>query len=103
LSTRVSGREIIRRKTPIPVRPADEESGPGWLEEFREGDYPEKFVEECGTSKEQLSATVRNMWELECLVRALDAMETLSSLAGLTREYVHLALCARGLYVHWLT
>jgi nuclear pore complex protein Nup107 len=38
-------------------------------------------------SKEKLINLVRNVWELECLVRALDAMETLSSVAGLNREY----------------
>jgi len=70
------------------MRPADEEAGPGWFEEFAEGDFPEDFLTECGTDKDRLVTTVRNMWELECLIRALDAMETLSSLAGITREYV---------------
>jgi len=39
---------------------------------------------------QELNATVKNLWELECLVNSLDAIETLSSLAGLTREYVQL-------------
>jgi nuclear pore complex protein Nup107 len=39
-------------------------------------------------SKDKLITLVRNVWELECLVRALDSMETLSSLAGLSRESV---------------
>jgi nuclear pore complex protein Nup107 len=72
----------------MPVRTAEEDAGPGWFEEFMEGDLPEDFLETCKANKERLCNTVRNLWELECLVGALDAMETLSSLAGMTREYV---------------
>jgi nuclear pore complex protein Nup107 len=55
-------------------------------------------------SKEKLISLVRNMWELECLVRALDSIETLASVAGLSREYVY---CHEHLFVlllfRWLT
>jgi hypothetical protein len=88
LSERISGREIVKTKSPIPVRDASEDSGPGWFEEFASGDFPTEFLEECGLGKDKLITLVRNVWELECLVRALDSMETLSSLAGLSREYV---------------
>lgn len=70
------------------MRDANEDSGPGWFEEFANGDFSAEFLEECGMGKDKLIAIVRNVWELECLVRALDSMETLSSLAGLSREYV---------------
>ncbi|KAJ4295819.1 Nucleoporin nup84 [Collariella sp. IMI 366227] len=84
---RIPGREIVRLKSPIPVREPSEDSGPGWFEEFASAEFPVEFLEECNLSKEKLIALVRNVWELECLVRALDSMETLSSLAGLSREY----------------
>ena len=86
-SERVPGREIVRNKSPIAVRDAGEDSGPGWFEEFANGHFSAEFLEECGIGKDRLITTVRNVWELECLVRALDSMETLSSLAGLSREY----------------
>lgn len=70
------------------MRDASEDSGPGWFEEFASGDFPAEFLEECSLGKDKLVTLVRNVWELECLVRALDSMETLSSLAGLSREYV---------------
>jgi nuclear pore complex protein Nup107 len=70
------------------VRDSSEDSGPGWFEEFANGDFTAEFLETCQMSKEKLITLVRNLWELECLVRALDSMETLSSLAGLSREFV---------------
>ncbi|KAK4250860.1 nuclear pore protein 84/107 [Corynascus novoguineensis] len=85
-SERVPGREIVLTKSPIPLRDASEDSGPGWFEEFANSDFPAEFLETCQLSKDKLVTLVRNMWEFECLVRALDSMETLSSLAGLSRE-----------------
>lgn len=86
LSERISGRDIILRKLPTALESSQGEDGAGWFEEFSQSEIPEEFLEECGTDKERLLTTVRNMWELECLVRALDAMETLSSIAGMTRD-----------------
>ncbi|KAK4154029.1 nuclear pore protein 84/107 [Chaetomidium leptoderma] len=85
-SERISGREIVKTKSPIPVRESSEDFGPGWFEEFANGEFPAEFLEECRLGKDKLVTLVRNVWELECLVRALDSMETLSSLAGLSRE-----------------
>ncbi|KXX79755.1 Nucleoporin NUP84 [Madurella mycetomatis] len=85
-SERVSGREIIRIKTPIAVKEASEDAGPGWFDEFANAHFPAEFLETCSLTKDKLITLVRNVWELECLVRALDSMETLSSLAGLSRE-----------------
>ncbi|KAK3310350.1 nuclear pore protein 84/107 [Chaetomium strumarium] len=85
-SDRVPGREIVRTKSPTPVREASEDSGPDWFEEFSNGEFTAEFLEACQLGKDQLVTLVRNVWELECLVRALDSMETLSSLAGLSRE-----------------
>ncbi|KAL2269924.1 hypothetical protein VTJ83DRAFT_2108 [Remersonia thermophila] len=84
---RVSGQEIIRAKCPLaPVRPVTEELGPGWFDDFVNADLPLDFLEACRMSKDRLVGLVRRVWELECLVRALDSIETLSSLAGLSRE-----------------
>ncbi|KAH6845185.1 107-domain-containing protein [Chaetomium sp. MPI-CAGE-AT-0009] len=85
-SDRVSGRNIVKAKSPIQVRDASEDSGPSWFQEFANGNFPDEFLEKCQLSREKLINLVRNVWELECLVHALDAMETLSSVAGLTRE-----------------
>lgn len=85
LFARVPGRNIVQ-KTPVPVRPSEEDTSPGWFEEFTEGVIPDEFLENCGFGPEQLTTMVKNLWELECLVRTLDSIETLSSLAGLTRE-----------------
>ncbi|KAK3996460.1 nuclear pore protein 84/107 [Cladorrhinum sp. PSN332] len=85
-SDRVSGREIIRTKSPVVVNDAGEDSGPAWFEQFANSELPDDFFRECNASRDSLVSTVKNLWELECLVRALDAMETLSSLAGLSRE-----------------
>lgn len=55
------------------------------------------FLQEGGLSKEQLQYDVKSLWELESMVRALDCIETLASLAHLTRTYVitsHHVICA---------
>ncbi len=41
-----------------------------------------------GPSPRQLAAHARTFRDLECLVKALDAMETIASLTELSREYV---------------
>ena len=87
-SDRVPSKEIIRLKAAVPVRTDEEETGPAWFEDFLATDFSEDFLNEYNTDKERLTTTVRNLWELECLVRALDSMETLASLAGIAREYV---------------
>jgi nuclear pore complex protein Nup107 len=64
----------------------DPDSSASWFEEFKESPLPEELLEEYNTTGERLTTTVQNLWELEALVRALDAMETISSAAGITRE-----------------
>ncbi|KAM7187131.1 Nuclear pore protein 84/107 [Rhypophila sp. PSN 637] len=85
LSDRVSGREILRTKTSASIRGSDQDGGPGWFDEFASSATP-AVVDDSTIDWEELTVTIRNLWELECLVNALDIMETLSSLAGLTRE-----------------
>ncbi|KAK3394840.1 nuclear pore protein 84/107 [Podospora didyma] len=88
LSDRVSGREIARTKTPVhQIRPhSTEDPNPGWFEEFADADLSDDFLAACNLDKERLTTVLRNVWELECLVRALDSVETLSSLAVISRE-----------------
>lgn len=52
-------------------------------------------IEPAGTtniSPSQLASEARVLHDLECLVRALDTMETIASLAELSREYVVLTV-----------
>ena len=86
LSQRVPGREIIRRKTGILVGGEGDLGSVEWFADFAASELPEELLALYAGDKEAVITQVRNMWELECLVKALDSMETLSSLAGLARE-----------------
>lgn len=86
LSQRVPGREIIRRKTGILVGGEEDDDSIEWFAEFAVSELPEELLALYAGDKDAVITQVRNMWELECLVKALDSMETLSSLAGLARE-----------------
>lgn len=89
LLNRVPVKDIILEKTDIPLgTPNEDGDDTTWFEEFESTEFPNEFLEECKLSSEALITKVRNLWELECLVRALDSMETLSSLAEINREYV---------------
>lgn len=79
-------REIIRRKTGILVGGEEDDGSIEWFFEFTTSELPEELLARYAGDKDALVAHVRNMWELECLVKALDSMETLSSVAGLARE-----------------
>lgn len=85
-SNRVPVKEIILAKTGVPLPASNEESDTAWYEDFETAEFPDEFLEECNLTNNELLNQVRNLWELECLVRALDSMETLSSLAEISRE-----------------
>lgn len=85
LCERVSGREILRAKTTATIRGSNDDSGPGWFDEFISS-FDQDTINEPSVNLDELMLTIRNLWELECLVNALDAIETLSSLAGLHRK-----------------
>ena len=82
---RVSCIAAIRGKTTIEISEIDEDQGPVWLDEFTAG-ISHELLEECGVDKEQLLLRVKTWWELESFVKALDSIETLASVSGLTRE-----------------
>jgi len=50
------------------------------------------------SSAAQIAADARSFRDLECLVRALDHMETLASLEELSREYVHRNCCGKDFH-----
>ncbi|KAL1883848.1 hypothetical protein VTK73DRAFT_7636 [Phialemonium thermophilum] len=86
LFNRVPAKDLVLEKTCIPLGVSYDNDNPAWFEEFEGAELPEDLLEQCGLSREELVTLVRNLWELECLVRALDSMETLSSVAELSRE-----------------
>nr|AEL00685.1 Nup84p [Thermochaetoides thermophila] len=85
-SRRVRGHEIIRTKFPNLLKDVDENDPAAWFEEFAAAQLPSDLLESCPASQEKLITITRHLWELESLVRALDSIETLTSLAALTRE-----------------
>ncbi|KAK4197749.1 nuclear pore protein 84/107 [Triangularia verruculosa] len=90
LSIRVSGRAIAMEKlTFITFVDENVDDTVGVFDEIANATITSDFLEECGVSRDRLLNVVRNLWELECLVRALDSMETLSSMAGLSRDPSH--------------
>ncbi len=58
--------------------PVPEDLDPLWFEDTE--------VWGSDSSARALAANARNFWELESLVKALDTMETLASLAELSKE-----------------
>jgi nuclear pore complex protein Nup107 len=67
----------------------DKLNGPNWYEDLVAQEIPEDFVKECGfDSPAAVHAMIRDLWELECFIRALDSLETLASTASICREYV---------------
>jgi nuclear pore complex protein Nup107 len=77
-----------------------DETDVAWFDEVRAGAASGSF--EDGWLGELEVAAARNYFEMECLVRALDSMETIASSEGLAKEYVQLPPpfpCAQS----WLT
>lgn len=52
------------------------------------GEIQEDEVEDIKVFQTRLGLTVKNMWELQCFVMALDGIETVGTLAQLAQEYV---------------
>jgi len=94
LSTRVPLRSIVREKTNIALANDEVEEEvmdpTEWFNEFADSPAIEEVAEETGLHREHLLYAVKNLWELECMVRALDSIETLASMAHLMRTYVEL-------------
>ncbi|KAK2069652.1 hypothetical protein P8C59_004209 [Phyllachora maydis] len=86
LALRVPTRRIVLLKSPVQVVEPEEEPGPAWVEDFLAAELPDDFLAECHATEAEVKTRTRNLWELESFVRALDAIETLSSLASISRE-----------------
>lgn len=79
LSERVKCADIFRTKAGLAIR---EDSDLSWFTDLDENNPP---LYEDGSSPRQM-ITARNFLELESLVRALDAIETIGSMVGLVDE-----------------
>ncbi|KAI5919513.1 nuclear pore protein 84/107 [Camillea tinctor] len=81
LSERVRCADIFRKKTGLSI---DEEGGIGWFEELRNGVANGSF--EVGTLTLESIVKARNYFEMECLVRVLDCMETIASSEAMAQD-----------------
>ncbi|KAH8883986.1 hypothetical protein GQ53DRAFT_786529 [Thozetella sp. PMI_491] len=80
---RVPCLEAIRTKAGMEIV-TDDECDPAWFEDFVNG-ISDELLEEYEVDRDTLILNVRTWLELECLVRALDSIETISSLAALSQ------------------
>lgn len=81
LSERVPCSEIFKRKAGMTI---PDDTDITWFEDVRSGAASSAF-EENGLGMDEIAAA-RNYFEMECLVRSLDSMETIASSAGLARD-----------------
>lgn len=59
-----------------------------WFNELATSPLVDEIASILELQKEHFLYAVKNLWELECMVRALDSIETLASMAHLSRTYV---------------
>ncbi|KAI0444053.1 nuclear pore protein 84/107 [Xylaria telfairii] len=81
LSERVRCADIFRRKTGLTIT---DDTDVSWFEDIRSGAVTASLVGEDLTT-EQVAAA-RNYFEMECLVRALDSMETIASSEAMAQD-----------------
>lgn len=74
---------MFRRKTSLAIT---DDTDVSWFEDLRSGTTPVSLQGD-DLSLEQV-AVARNFFEMECLVRALDSMETIASSEAMAQEYV---------------
>ncbi|KAI1489369.1 nuclear pore protein 84/107 [Biscogniauxia mediterranea] len=81
LSERVRCADIFKKKTGLSI---DEDGGVGWFDELRAGVANGSFEVSTLTPEDIVKA--RNYFEMECLVRALDCMETIASSEAMAQD-----------------
>ncbi|KAI0424175.1 nuclear pore protein 84/107 [Xylaria sp. FL1042] len=81
LSERVRCADIFRRKTGLTIT---DDTDVSWFEDIRSGAVSASLQGK-DLSKEQI-AGARNFFEMECLVRALDSMETIASSEAMAQD-----------------
>lgn len=83
LAARVPCSTVFQRKAGVPILDNTDIS---WFQEIRMGVTNDAL--DGSELNEDDVAAAHNFFEMECLVRVLDAMETVASSEGLAREYV---------------
>ncbi|KAI0873489.1 nuclear pore protein 84/107 [Hypoxylon argillaceum] len=81
LSERVRCADMFRRKTSLAIT---DDTDVSWFEDLRSGTTPVSLQGD-DLSLEQV-AVARNFFEMECLVRALDSMETIASSEAMAQD-----------------
>lgn len=81
LSERVPCSDIFRKKAGVVIPDTTDVT---WFDEVRSDAANGSFVEN-GLGMNEV-AVARNYFEMECLVRSLDSMETIASSEGLAKE-----------------
>ncbi|KAI0508515.1 nuclear pore protein 84/107 [Xylaria bambusicola] len=81
LSERVRCSEIFRKKASVPIT---DDTDVSWFEELRSGALTSSYQGN-DLDAEQVAAA-RNYFEMECLVRALDCMETIASSEAMAQD-----------------
>jgi nuclear pore complex protein Nup107 len=93
LFKRVPIRRIVYEKTSAGTLDEASDEGPAnpteWLEGFMASPFLEEVAQENGISKDHFAYAGKNLWELECMARALDSIETLACEAHLMRTCVN--------------
>ena len=89
LYLRVPLRRIFHEKTTIALTSDevdDESLDPmEWMDEFQTSPFVDELVEELSVPRDHFLYSVKTLWELEYMVRALDRIETLACMAHLMR------------------
>lgn len=92
LFRRVPLKSIVHEKTPIASGNDGSEDDLlepiEWFNEFAASPILEEVAGDNGMHKDYLVYAVKNLWELESMVRALDHIENLACMAHLMRSYV---------------
>ncbi|KAI1297601.1 nuclear pore protein 84/107 [Xylaria venustula] len=81
LSERVRCADVFRRKTTLAIT---DDTDVTWFEDVRSG-ASTASIEGEDLSREQIAAA-RNFFEMECLIRALDSMETIASSEAMAQD-----------------
>jgi hypothetical protein len=82
--------EVVRQKTGFASNVQDEPDPSWWDEVFSKNGVSDRMDEDSfvhlGLSKEEVAGHARPLWELECLVNAMDCVETTAAIAEAHRQ-----------------
>jgi nuclear pore complex protein Nup107 len=89
---RVSLKSIISYKTNFPM-PQELDDMTAWIEEYLSQQEDMEVMTDESLPGRTESYLVKVVWQLESLVKALDSIETLASMAHLIRRLVSPTIC----------